>query len=165
MATFNNVKDLLRFIETQLPINLEKICNEIKGVLKNELLNHWYNTYMPSSYHRTYQLIESITVSKAIKVGNVWQANIYFDEDKIEPIESNFGLFPSHMNITDGASEYGGKTYGELLPMWIEEGQHSSIWSSTGIHMVERTVDWAREDNYVKNRMMELLRNKGFVCS
>jgi hypothetical protein len=68
------------------------------------------------------------------------------------------------MNITDGDSEYQGMSYGELLPIWIEEGQHSSIHSYTGIHMVERTIDWIKEDRYLKTRMKELLELKGYKC-
>jgi len=164
IPTFNNWNSLVKYIESNIVISLEKIGEEIKSVLRHELLTTWYQTYTPQYYERTNMLIDSITVSKAKKVLGGYEVEIYFDESKILPMPSDKGMFPAHMNITDGANMYGGMSYGELLPLWIEKGQRSKIHSYTGVHMVERTVNWVKEDNYLKTRMIEILQNKGFLC-
>lgn len=165
MPIANNFPELMKMIELQVISNLSKIGEEVKSYLRTTLLNDWYHSYMPTHYERTNMLIDSLTVSPVKKLGNTFQVEIYFDENKIVPVPtSTVGMFPAHMNITDGSSDYSGMSYGELLPLWIEEGQHSSIHSYTGIHMVERTVDWIKEDNYLKVRMKELLEAKGYKC-
>lgn len=164
IPTFNNIKDLIKYVESNVVVSLEQIGKEIKSVLRHELLTTWYETYTPQYYERTNMLIESISVSKAKKVGNSYEVKIFFDETKILPVESDKGMFPAHMNITDGSNIYNGMSYGELLPLWVEKGQHSSIHSYTGVKMTERTVDWIKEDNYLKVRMLEILKDKGFIC-
>lgn len=161
---FERISDLMKYLETQIPINLEKIGEEVKSVLRFNLLNNWYRTYEPQYYERTDMLINSLEVSKAKRIGDSWQVSIFFNEEKILPSPaSQSGFFPAHSNVTDGASSFNGMSYGELLPWWIEEGQHSSIHSYTGIHMVKDTIDWAKSDGYLKNRMCELLQRNGFV--
>jgi hypothetical protein len=163
LPTFSDISSLLKYLEANVVINLEKIGEEIKSVLRFNLLNDWYKEHTPQYYDRTNMLIDSISVSKAEKVGNVYQVRIYFDEAKILHVPANKpGFFPSHMNITNGESEYGGMSYGELLPLWLEEGQDSSIHPYVGIHMVQTTEDWIREDNYLRTRMIELLESKGY---
>ncbi len=165
MPTFNSIEALMKHLENNIVLNLQKIGEEVKSYLRTTLLNDWYKSYMPTHYDRTNMLIESITCTPVKKNGNSFEVEIYFDENKITPVEAKtVGFFPSHMNITDGSSEWNGMSYGELLPIWIEEGQHSSINSYTGIHMVERTVDWINEDKYIKTRMKELLEIKGYKC-
>lgn len=164
MPIFKNVSDMNNYIlHKVIPQHLEKVANEVKGVLRNNLLNNWYKTYTPAYYERTNQLIDSIEVSPAKVIGNTVEVRIFFNSEKILPAPATtLGFFPSHSNITDGASDYAGRVYGELLPFWIEEGQHSSIYSATGIHMVRETIDWIKSDRYLVNRMKELLESKGF---
>jgi hypothetical protein len=165
MPQFRNLNDLQKYMESMVVSSLQKIGLEVKDYLRVTLLNDWYKSYMPSHYDTTNMLIDSLTVSPVKKNGNAFEVEIYFNEHLITPVSSNeVGMFPSHMNITDGDSEYQGMSYGELLPIWIEEGQHSSIHSYTGIHMVERTIDWIKEDRYIKTRMKELLELKGYKC-
>lgn len=167
MKQVKTYSELFRELEKLIPSSLEQIGKDIKEVLRFNLLTHWYKTYTPSFYDRTYMLLESLTVSKAKKVGKNYEVKIYFDPEKIIPVPTEKeGYFPAHMNITpDGASEYNGMTYGELLPIWIEEGQHSKIHSYLGIHMVRDTVEWAKQDNYIKNTMITILQSKGYMVA
>ncbi len=163
--TFKSISEALAYLETNVVFSLEQIGEEIKGVLRQHLMVDWYSAFTPTRYERTYQLIDSLSVKKAVKVGKGYQVEIFFDPDKITPIPaSQPGYFPAHMNITNGASSYNGMSYGELLPYWVEEGQHSSIRPYEGVHMVQNTKDWVCEDHYLKNRMIELLEMKGFQC-
>lgn len=164
MKYFDNLQELINYVNKEVPINLEKIGEEIKGYLKTRLLVDWYMSSSPEYYTRTNMLIDSITASKAKRNGDRYDVEIYFDANKIVPQTApNKGEFPAHQNITNGVSSYGGKSYGELLPIWIEKGEHSSIHSYIGIHMIENTkLDFLKGDKYLLTRMIELLKLKGF---
>jgi hypothetical protein len=163
MKKFTSIKTLFKYIEPIIQYNLEKIAGEIKDVLKNTVQIDWYNSHTPKNYERTNQLIDSISVTKAEKINGGYRVEIYFDESKILPQPSTKeGYFPAHMNITDGENYFDGKSYGELLPQWIEYGQNSSIHSYEGVRPVGQTRDWVEEDKYIKNRLAELLENKGY---
>jgi hypothetical protein len=158
--SFTNMDDLLKYLESNIPIDLEKIGEEIKGVLRFNVQQLWYNRpFTPTHYTRTFELIDSITCSKAKKVGNgEYQVQIYFDTDKINPYPSENGEWSKHESITTGTN------IAPYLPLWIEEGQNSPLFSYDGVHPVETTIDWVIEDQYLKNRMIELLEKRGFKC-
>jgi len=164
--TFSNWDDLAKYIEDVVVINLEQIGEEIKNYLRTTILINWYYEHEPSYYERTEMLINSLKVTKAKKIKSGYEVKIYFDPNMIVPVPAKeVGLFPAHSNITDGASSWNGRSYGELLPLWIEEGQKSKINSYEGIHMIEQTKEeFLGDDQYLKNRMLELLEDKGFVC-
>lgn len=162
--TFTSISELLNYIESNMVINLEKIGEEVKSYLRTTILTDWYRDHQPTYYERSNMLIDSLTVTKAKKIGNGYEVKIFFDPDKITPTPpGQEGWFPGHSNITDGASSYNGMSYGELLPIWIEQGQNSSINPFSGIGMVEKTKnDLLRGDRYLLERMKELLELKGF---
>lgn len=163
--TFSNFNDLYKYLEFQIPINLEKIGEEIKGVLKRFILTDWYAAHLPTHYERTNSLINSLKVSKAKKIGKSYEVMIFFDSELLPPAPSSeVGYFPSYMNVTNGDTLWEGESLSILVPWFIEEGQSSKIHSYKGIHMVRKTVDWAIEDNYIRTRMIELLEYKGFKC-
>lgn len=164
--TFPKLSDYYKYIEKEMVINLEQIGEEIKGYLRTLILTDWYHEHMPTYYERTEMLINSLKVTKAKKVNDKYEVKVYFDPDMIKPVPAQeAGMFPAHSNITDGASSWGGKSYGELLPLWIEEGQKSRIYPYNGIGMVKETRETLlNEDEYLKVRMMELLELKDIIC-
>jgi hypothetical protein len=154
---------ILKTIDNDMILSLDKIGKHIKDLLTRTLETRWYSSYTPKDYIRTRQLIDSLSVSKAKKIAGMYAVHIYFDDAKIFPMDSpEPGKFPAHKNITDGQSSYQGMTYGELLPMWIEHGQHSSIHSYTGVHAVEDTRNFLIQDQYLKNNIIEYLKEAGY---
>jgi hypothetical protein len=157
---FTTWDSLFKYLEEQVEVNIQKIGEEIKGVLRNNVRLLWYERdFTPQYYTRTYELIDSITCRKAKKTAiGTYEVEIYFDTDKINPYPSENGEWSKHESITDGSN------VSQYIPQYIEEGQNSSIYSYEGVHPVRETVDWEKDDRYLKNRMKELLEDKGFIC-
>ena len=154
---FKSISAALAYLETHVVISLERIGEELKGVLRNNVRLLWYERdYTPTHYTRTYELIDSITVSKAKKVGNGYEVMIYFDTDKINPYPASDGEWSKHQSITTGTD------VSVYIPLWADQGQNSPLFSYEGVGFMKETIDWIKEDEYLKNRMIELLVMKGF---
>lgn len=157
---FRTIEEALQYLEASIVLNLEKIGEEIKSVLRQHVWVLWYNRpYTPTHYTRTLELIDCLTVTKAKKIAGGYEVMIYFDTDKINPYPpANPGEWTRHQSITDG------QDVSEFIPLWIEEGQNSPLFSYSGVHPVQETIDWEKEDQYVFTRMKELLGRQGFKC-
>lgn len=157
---FSNWTDLMKHLESQMVVNLEKIGEEIKSVLRHNVKTLWYDRpFTPTHYSRTFELIDSITCSKAKQIGNgAYQVQIYFDTDKINPYPASDGEWSKHESITTGTN------VNVYIPIWANEGQDSPLFSYEGVHFVEATIDWEKEDKYLMNRMKELLEKQGWKC-
>lgn len=164
MPTFTNLSDLFKYIEKEIPINLEKIGEEVKSVLRNNVRLLWYGrSFTPTHYTRTMEYIDSISLKKAKKVGDSWQVEIYFDTDKINPYPAENGEWSKHESITNG------EDMSAAIPYFIEFGNNPNgknpIYEYEGVRPVGETIDWIKEDNYLRNRMIELLEMKGYKVS
>ena len=91
--TFKNWDELLKYCENNIVISLETIGEEVKKILRNNVQKLWYErNYEPTHYTRTYELIDSITVSKARKIDNGYEVVVYFDTDKIREIQNIYRI-------------------------------------------------------------------------
>lgn len=159
---FSNWNDLLKYLDKQVEINLEKIGKEIADVLKHYVNENWYKDHQPEYYDRTMDILNSISVTKAKPIKNGYEVKIYFDESKIRMIEYD-GLFNAHMSINGDAS-YSSWSIPQWVVYWMNYGQNSPIYSYDGVNFLEDTIEWTQDDNYHINRMKELLEVKGFKC-
>lgn len=156
MATFSNLKDLMSYIEKNIPISLEIIGEEIKKILRDNVQQLWYDRpFTPTYYTRTMQYIDSISVDKAVKIGDMYQVSIYFATDLILPYPSENGEWPKHESIY-------GEDVSAAIPYYIENGNNSPIFNYEGVHPMETTKDWLIETDYVKKRMIQILGSYGY---
>ncbi|MDD4779013.1 MAG: hypothetical protein PHT02_00220 [Tissierellia bacterium] len=156
------INKFMKQIEESVIVDLNKIGEEVKGVLRNNVRVLWYErngmNWEPQDYERTYQLIDSITCKKVIKIGNKYQVEIFFDTDKIQPM---YGTDDKHWTRHMSVVNY--SDVSEAIPLWIEEGNNNSrIYSYEGVHPVQETKEWIKNDNYIKERLKELLEMQGY---
>jgi hypothetical protein len=152
-----------KILKKEIQVNLEQIGKEIAGVLKKYVNDNWYKNSNPESYQRTYDILNSITVSKVKHMSDGYEVSIYFDETKIRMIEYE-GLFNAHLSI-DGSGMYQGMSIPQWVVYWMNYGQNSPKYSYEGAGFLEDTIKWTEDDKYHINRMCELLEGKGFRCS
>lgn len=157
MPEFKDMNSLLKYIELNLPINLEKIGEEVKNVLRENVENLWYGrNYTPTHYTRTMEYIDSIQCSKARKIGGGYQIEIYFASDLILPHSPNGGEWGQHESVY-------GEDVSSAIPYYIEYGNNSPLFSYDGVRPVGVTKDWLNDTDYVKKRMRELLSKYGYI--
>jgi ABC-type molybdate transport system substrate-binding protein len=161
MPEFKDLKSLNVYIEkTYLIQALNKIGEEIKGWLRNNVRLLWYErSYTSTAYSRTYELIDSISVRQAKKMPDgYYQVEIYFDTDLMNTYPASDGEWSKHESITTGTDVR------LMIPAFVEWGQNSPLFSYEGVHPVQTTYEEIRDDNYLVTRMKELLGNAGFKC-
>jgi len=158
--SFDNLSDLFAFLEENIPINLEIIGEEVKQILRDNVQQLWYGRpYTPTHYTRTMEYINSLQCSKVKKVGNAYEVEVYFAIDLIFPHPAENREWSKHESIIDG------EDVSAVIPYYIEYGNNSSLFKYEGVHPMEITTNWLEETNYLKNRMLELLKTHGFIIS
>jgi hypothetical protein len=159
---FSDYNALIKHLENNILSDIQKIGEEVKGILRNNVRVLWYErngmNWSPQDYERSFQLIESITCRKAIKTGNKYEVEIFFDTNKIIPMYGTDDKpWTRHMSVVDYTD------VSEAIPLWIEEGNNnSSIYSYDGVHPVQTTKQDLKDDNYIKERLKELLEMQGY---
>ena len=131
---------ILKKTDKQLQDIADDICKTVKIQLQYNLKKHWYDTYNPKSYHRTWELFNSITGKIIHKKLGDFEIIVYFDTDKIYAVE-NDDFCNYHMGFDKQAFIDG-------LISSIEHGMKGSrINPRRGdvAHMVEFTQDWANQ--------------------
>lgn len=161
MPEFKSLKELNDYIEKQYLVQfLEKIGNEIKGWLKNNVRLLWYERdFTPTHYTRTMELIECISVRPVKKnADGSYQTEVFFDTDKMHTYPASDGEWSKHESITSGTDVR------LMIPAFVEFGENSPLFSYEGVHPVETTKEEIISDGYIINRMKELLESKGIKC-
>jgi len=157
MPEFKDLNSLLNYIEANIPVNLEKIGEEVKNILKDNIEKLWYGrNYTPTNYTRTREYINSLQCSNAKKIGGGYQVEIYFATDLILPHSSDNGEWGQHESIH-------GEDVSVAIPYYIEYGNNSSLFSYDGVQPVQHTKEWLNDADYVKKRMRELLSGYGYI--
>jgi hypothetical protein len=155
----NSLDELNEALSAVVPNVLLDLAEQIKDSLKQNLKQNWYDKSTPQNYQRSFDLLNSITCSSVYEDGsNGYKVEVYYDISKIKPTGMPVGLFPRHMNITDNEPS------NQYLPLWIEEGETSSIHAYEGIEVVEQTTqEWMSANQYL-NIFANELRAYGFEC-
>jgi hypothetical protein len=161
MPEFRDIKSLNAYIERQYIENfLATVGKEAFEILYHEVEVNWYGRMTPTDYDRTMQLLHSITCSPVKKINGEYQVRIYYDTDKIIPMDGTDGYpWTRHKSIIDGESS------AEALPYYIEFGNGDSpIYQYEGTHPVQTTYDQLVQDSHLLVRFKELFEKRGIRC-
>jgi hypothetical protein len=157
---FKNYNDLIKHLENNILIDLQKIGEEVKGILRNNVRVLFYErngiSWTPENYTRTYELINSLKTTSAKKTGNKYEISVYFDDDEINPYKVD-GEWSSHESVVTGTD------ISKNLPFYMEYGNQSPLYSYKPTSPpVQTTIDDIKSDNYIKERLKELLEMQGY---
>ncbi len=146
-------------LNQNIALLVKEIGEHIKDMLRKNVDELWYKRgYTPTHYTRTFQLINSITVTDVKKVPEGYQVVIFFDPDKIHPHPpAKPREWPRHQSVTDGAD------VSFYIPWWVEFGQKSPLFSYEGVHAMEKTKEEVIDDEWIKQRIKEVLGVRGFI--
>jgi hypothetical protein len=159
---FKSMKSLFKFLENDIEKGLREVAIVISGKLQDFLQKNWYNAHTPQSYERTYQLINSVSISDVEDNGNAFEVKVFFDSNKMNPIPApSADMFPSYTNVTNGDTYWNGVSLSILVPYFVEQGQSSSIHSYKGVGSVEKTIKWARSGKFLSKAVKESLQKSG----
>lgn len=93
----NKLKTTQRLLEQESKAILIEIAEETVGKMKDYIMREWYDTYEPSSYQRTYQLVDAVRYTIR---GNT--INIYFDRRLIRASKADEDEYWNHHMGFDG---------------------------------------------------------------
>lgn len=111
MPSFSSLSALRKYIISNSQEGMSIVGEKVKEVLREYVQNDVYDSYEPTKYKRTYELIDSITVKVVGTVGDSIMVEVYFDEDKM----SHTTLFGDDNLVV----EVGDNVY---IPKWVDEG-------------------------------------------
>lgn len=62
---------------------LEKLAHEVKAAWRNYIQTKYYDQYEPSRYKRTWQLLNSLAVTKVYKSQGRWVIDVFMDDSDV----------------------------------------------------------------------------------
>ena len=158
-----NLNQLDSIIGRVIEEEIVKFGEEVKKALQMEVRSIFYGRegYHPNAeetayYKRTWQLIECITCSPVKVSGNKYSVKIYYDTDKLIPMQGEGGYFPSHMSVVDG------RPFQEGLPYTIEYGNPSRIYGWEAFHIVENLRNRLADDKAILQWFVSAFQRRGF---
>jgi hypothetical protein len=155
MPTFNNLDSLFNFVKKNTKAVLPQLTQQIEETIKKYIMERQYK-WQPDDYFRTYDYINSLTVSKIEERGEVYHVELYFDTDKIIP-NTVKGNWNQH-------EDFWGNPTNEDIPLWLEEGTPGNpYFQHPGNHAILDTYNEYKDSKAVKELIL-LLKSKGFNC-
>lgn len=168
MPTFNikstaDLQRMLQYAEKHVKFALEEVAKVVEEEIKDYIMKNLYNDYDPQAYTRTYDYINSLTVKKAVKEGNGYVVELFFDPDKITPRPpDDVGRWSSHSSITSYNGGGTGDDVSDMIPIWMEYGTNGSLWDRDGIYTMENTKEIMEQTKYHLYEIKKILESKGF---
>ena len=169
MADFkiNSTSDLermLKYIEKHMKFALEDVAKMVEEEIKDYVMRNLYNIDSPTAYTRTYDYINSLTVSKVKQnADGGYTVEIFFDTDKIMPQPPDGeGRWSRHSSITSYNGGGSGDDVSDMIPVWLEYGTNGGLFDRDGIYAMENTKKIMEETKYHLYEIKKILEKKGF---
>lgn len=138
MPSFNNLKDLEKYIKQKVKESSKELGKFVAEKTKEHIEKDVYESYQPSEYKRTFELKESI-VSEEKDINNGVEITIEHDESMLH-----------HKSIVTG------EDVGSQLPYWIHEGKVPNIFN-------HNDYTWMHPRPYMNNTVEEFKNSKEHV--
>jgi len=156
MSDFRDYKSLFKYINQNIKLSLDQVAQQVQQMVKDFIIQELYQNYKPTEYDRTYEFLNSVSVSKVEEITKgKYMVQIYFDTSLIHPyITSSF--WNAHASVT-------GHNMSSFIPLFLEEGtDFPSLYPREGIHSMETIrEDLDRSKKYM-GMIKEFLEKKGF---
>lgn len=133
-----------------------RIAQICMNVVRDSLMDRVYFNYVPqgeTAYDRTYELLDSVTVSEPVIGSKYMYFEIYMDTSKINPYVTEDDEWNQHASVDP-------MDVSEMIPLWIEEGTDGGLWDREGAHYMEHSA--MRLDGTLHQAFARELRNQGW---
>ena len=151
--TVYSEKDIDYVMGLTAKASLQYMAEMTAELLYYYTVNDFYSKREPKNYNRTFELLDSITVSPQGENGS----EVYFDINKIHGHRTGKGTWNQHMS-TPTRDEPTVRNVRKFIPIMAEEGNGgSSMYSYEGGHMMESTLRHISEE--IESLRLQLDRN------
>lgn len=146
-------QEILDLLQNQIaPKAIKTLANEAKKVLYNNILVNVYRVGKPTAYDRTGQFLKAVTAEvETIYSGNIIQARIYIDTNKLRSRKGAPGKWPQHKSVATGQAFKRG-----LLDV-LNDGMDGPLYSRDGAYFIEDTIDWLEKT--FEDTTVRIIRN------
>jgi hypothetical protein len=120
MPEFDDYDNLFNYIDEKVEKALPNLGDLFRAQL-DQYVMEFYRMYTPSLYVRTYDLINSITVSPVYKNGDLTSVDVYFDENLIHPKISTF-FVPKGLQRFNHHIDLQGNPVSDIMPFIANDG-------------------------------------------
>lgn len=157
MPSFDNLDDLFKYIEKDISMGIFYAGIDVRKLVRDFISNKLYNTYHPTQYVRTYDFLNSVS----IRVIDDFSVEVYYDTSLIRPSYEGVEFWYQHMNVYP-RDENNPKRQSEYIPLWIEYGTDSKVYSRGPLLAMETIYN---DKKTVKNILQSLkifLKKEGY---
>lgn len=163
MKEFDNYDDLFNYLDKQLDNSLEDLAEIFKEVLYKFVKEKFYDVYTPVLYKRTWEVLNSITVSKKHKENNLTTVDVFFDINKIQSHPSSFYV-PENLPRLHHHMDMNGNPTNDIIVFLLNDGwKMYNGQKRQGGKFLQAIDDWSRNKNNWINELNQLLKNKGII--
>ena len=154
MPNFKNVQELQNYIKTQAKIALKtQVAQQVKQLLEKYIHMDVYESFTPSYYERTFQLLNAVKIGEVIETGNVMSINIYITPEYL-----------GHTTILGWKKE--GLSPNDPVPVssvaeWISSGE---TWGRNEAEFIEHTYQELKERLYHVYGFIGYLKAHGIIA-
>lgn len=134
--TIKNISQLQNAMDKYAAYITDKMADKVKRTIE-EFIRYYYQEYSPELYSRTWQFLNSVVRTDAVKKGNIWCAEIYIDTS----------ITYDNDWMMKGTAEY------------ANEGLHGNV-KVGDMRFWDDAMEEIRSPEFI-NRFADFLRNKG----
>lgn len=136
---FSTYRQLEMYMENRLKKILNECAREAMEELKANIEENLYS-WTPRKYERTRMFIDSVSKTKATKVGDRYECKIYYDTDKIRSIIRMPNSWNAHANFDN-------EWIGDELIYWLEYGTPDNpYYQHPEYGFVRETLEWLQTE-------------------
>jgi len=148
IRTFKSIKALNSYIQNNvLKDFISQAGEKINLVIRDYIQSRFYDQYTPYLYKRTWQLLNSVTTAKPVKIGSGYEIEIYLDADSAT-------YYDTHSHKEEDA---------ETIFLLASQGYHGHIGPTPGRFMEEASQDIQDGTAYdIINDFRRYLGERGF---
>lgn len=134
MVVFDDVSSMQKHLKKT--ISESAIKHTVKKVIENNIYKRVYQSYTPTSYVRTGDLLGSVRITGESIGNTIYTFEVFMDSSLIDSNITSSGEWNQHASMPQGGQVYDTSDY---IPMWIEYGTEGSLWDRQGAYYMEHS--------------------------
>ena len=163
MREFDDYNDLFNYLDESINNSLDELAELFKQTLFTFVKENFYDVYEPELYKRTWEVLNSISLSQKYQEGGMTTIDIFFDTSKIHPKLSTFPI-PKGMRRYHHHIDISGNPTNDIIVYILNDGyrfgQSNSKIRKSG-KFLQAIDKWSKNKHNWLWKLKEILNTKG----
>lgn len=163
MKEFDDYDKLFDYLDEAVDDSLEDLAELFRQTLYKFVNENFYGAYEPQLYQRTWDVLNSISVSKKYKEDGMLTVDVFFDISKIHARVSTFYV-PENLPRYNHHIDRNGNPVNDIIVFILNEGYHYGKNNNKfrqGGRFLEAMENWSKNKKNWLWKLKILLNSKG----